>query len=422
MTIQSSIAGVLPAGHHALGPARDSAGELDTPEFRLLAACCRWPPSPPRNVAIRTAAAGVTDWNQFLALVKRHRVGGLCHDSLSMAAPELPPTVAGVLDARGSAIARRNLALAAETVRLQRLIEAAGIPVLVLKGVALAQLAYGSLKIKHARDIDLLVPPDFAKTALNILAGDGYTIMHPAAELNAAQLHAVFRHARELRLGRASKNFSVELQWGMTDNPVLLKDVSACSPSQTVALADGLAVRTLAPDELFAYLCAHGAQHAWSRLKWLADLNAMLAANSAVIERLYASAQHRGVGICAGQALLLCNRLFNLSVPSDLADEIARGTRTRRLVTVAMTTLAEPYAEAQTGRGLAGRARVMLAQFLLADGWAFFLAQCRVASTRTLDIVDLPLPAPLHRLYPFLRLPLLLWRRVRSVLKAKPSG
>ena len=35
---------------------------------------------------------------------------------------------------------------------------------------------------------------------------------------------------------------------------------------------------TLGADDLFAYLCAHGAYHAWFRLKWLADIGALLAA------------------------------------------------------------------------------------------------------------------------------------------------
>lgn len=265
---------------------------------------------------------------------------------------------------------------------MQRILEAANIPVLVLKGVALAQLAYGSLRIKHARDIDLLVPPDFAEAALQILAGEGYAIAHPAAQLSAAQRRAVFRYAREMRLARPGKTSPVELQWGVTDNRLLLKDVSAYSPSQTVALSDGLLVRTLAQEELFAYLCAHGAQHAWSRLKWLADLNALLLANSTAIERLYAGARRRGAEISAGQALMLCSRLFGLSLPGAVADQISRQNRMARLVTIAMKTLAEPYAEAHPARRLAGRMRVMLAQFLLANGVAYFLAQCRVASTR----------------------------------------
>ena len=47
--------------------------------------------------------------------------------------------------------------------RLQQLLDATDIPNVVLKGVALEQLAYGSLNKKQTRDIDLLVPPGICR-------------------------------------------------------------------------------------------------------------------------------------------------------------------------------------------------------------------------------------------------------------------
>ena len=38
---------------------------------------------------------------------------------------------------------------------------------------------------------------------------------------------------------------------------------------------------TLADEPLYAYLCVHGASSAWFRLKWIADLNALLAGRTA---------------------------------------------------------------------------------------------------------------------------------------------
>ena len=58
---------------------------------------------------------------------------------------------------------------------------------------------------------------------------------------------------------------------------MLLRQVGLGSPTQEVAVLDG-SLRTLGDKELFAYLCVHGASHCWFRLKWLADLNAWLAA------------------------------------------------------------------------------------------------------------------------------------------------
>jgi hypothetical protein len=130
-----------------------------------------------------------------------------------------------------------------------------------------------------------------------------------------------------------------------------------------------------------------------------------------------------GAGLCAGQALLLCNRLFDLNLPTALADEIQASERLRRLAAIAVKTMADEYAEGEAARGFVSTTRVMLAQFLLGKGWAFFAAQCRMESVRLLDVVDLPLPPALQFLYPFLRLPLWLWRRAKSAaMSARALG
>ena len=417
MAKPSNVGGSAPARHGQSG-ARAASG-IDTPEFRLIAACCRWPPSERRDAAIRDAAEKVGDWDRFLWLANRHRVAGLVHEALSSAELELPPAVVDALAARARHIARRNSILLAETVRLQCALESANIPCLILKGVALAQLAYGSLKTKHARDIDLLVPPDCAEAALHILEREGYALLYPAAQLTEAQRRAVFRYAREVQLFHPGNRLLVEMQWRLTNNPLLLKGVDAHSATQSVSPSDSVSIRTLAPADLFAYLCAHGAQHAWSRLKWLADLNALASADTTDILQLYRHAQSIGAGRCAGQALLLCNRLFDLNLPAPLKDEIDGARSLERLATIAVETMSDEYAEAERGRNSISAMRVILAQFLLGNGWEFFTAQYRAELVRTLDIVELPLPPTLQFLYPLLRLPLWLWRRATAAREAR---
>jgi hypothetical protein len=398
-----------------------AAGDGFSPAFVLAAACCRWPPTESRNAAVRAAACGIADWNDFLWLVNRQRVAGLVHDALSSAETAITPAIAQKLTARATRIVRQNLSYAAETARLQSALEAANIPVLALKGVALAQLAYGSIKTKDTRDIDLLVTPDQVEAALLILEGEGYALSYPAEHLSKAQRHAVFRYAREVQLVHRRNKLRVELQWRAANNPLLLKGVDATSPAQLVPLAGGTRVRTLAPDDLFAYLCVHGAQHAWSRLKWLADLAALVAGSDGGIERPYRHAQSIGAGFCAGQALLLCNQLLDLNLPAGLTDGIECDGRSVRLMRIAVKTMVSSRAEAATGRSFTSKIRVIAAQFLLGNGWAFFWTECRVEFVRIRDIIDLPLPAALHFLYPLLRLPLWLWRRASTVL-ARSGG
>jgi len=415
MTMRNQVAVSLRAGDRHAGFRRAAAGDAETAEFRLAAACCRWPPSPARDAAVRSAAAAVTDWDRFAQLaIARHRVAVLVRDALLSAGVIVPLPIAENLTRRAQRIARRNMGLATETVRLQRAFDAAGIAAVALKGVAVGQLAYGSFAAKHTKDIDFLVPPERAEEAMQLLKRENYRLKYPAADLSTSQRRAIIRYNRQFGFVHRSDRLLVEPHWYAAANPLLLQGIDAYSATQNVVLSEGNSVRTLATEDLFAYLCVHGARHAWSRLKWLADLNALIRTNGADPERLYRHAHSRGAGICAGLALLLCHRLFDLSLPTDLISEFQGQKRLRTLAAVAMKTMTATYAESHASRSFVERMRVMLAQFLLGRGWEFFFAECRWASVRTLDMVDLPLPPALHFLYPLLRLPLWLWRHAKT--------
>lgn len=381
------------------------------PEFVLVAACTRWPPSAVRNTAIRAAAAAVRDWHAFLPLLRRHRVAGLAQAALTAANVSLPPGIAAELAARAQRIARHNLLLAAESLRLQGLLAAAGIKSLILKGAALAQLAYSSHALKQTRDIDLLVLPRHAEVALQLLEREGYVLQSPAPHLSTAQRRALIRFGREAELHHPGSKLVVELQWRATDNPLLLRGVDANAYTQDVVLPNTSSLRTLGRDDLFAYLCVHGAHHSWSRLKWLADANALIGSNDSTIAAFYRHAKAIGAGLCAAQMLVLCQRFLAMPLPPELSDAFASDRRVATLASIAEAAIAAPTAETEGDGSLASLAQYMRTQFLLGRGAAFYAAQIRIAVIVPVDAIRVPLPPILQFLYPLLRLPLWLQRR-----------
>lgn len=382
-------------------------------EFALAAACCRWPLGEAALGAIRERGEAAIDWAVFVDVVRRQRVAGLVHNALAAARIDCPSAAAEKVAALARHFAAQNLQASAESVRLQREFDGAGIPTIVLKGVALAQLAYGSLAFKHTRDIDLFVPPEFALSAFPLLERAGYALFSPAERLSAAQRRGLVEYGKEVEYLHRGKSLRVEIQWRLAYNALLLKGIDAVSATQTVALPDG-DVRTLADDDLFAYLCVHGACHDWSRLKWLADLNAWISAKGdGEIARLYRHAQARGAGFCAGQALLLCHRLLDLSLPADLLGELHASRRLQRLLTIALQAMVGVDGRSEPDRGTIGVMRAVWTPFLLGQGPAYYAAQLRTACVGPADVIRWPLPRPLHFLYPILRVPLWLWRRVK---------
>ena len=73
---------------------------------------------------------------------------GLVHDGLTRAQPDVPPEIAREIGAQAATLVRENLAMARESLRLQRLFDDADLPVLFVKGASLAVLAFGNLGLR----------------------------------------------------------------------------------------------------------------------------------------------------------------------------------------------------------------------------------------------------------------------------------
>jgi hypothetical protein len=384
------------------------------PELSLMAACCRWPPSAERDEAVRACAAAAIDWDGFGKLVARHRVGGLVHDGLKQAGVAPPPELAGELAGEASDIARRNLAFAAECMALETMLEEAGADHLFIKGATLNILAYGTLALKKACDIDLLVDAAAYGEAVGLVERRGYRCEIPGPDPAREEILAWAKRHKHTLWTRAG--ITLELHASLVDNPPLLPGLSVRSPRQSVEVAPGMALPTLAKDELFAYLCAHGATHGWSRLKWLADLAALLKhEDEAEILRLHRRSEELGGGRSAGQALLLCAILFGMRLPAPLEEKLRRDRAIRMLVRIALKTATLGGLGRELDEMPLGTARIHASYLLLDRGTRYKWRQLG----RTLlgaSSEDAPLRKRLAR--PLLYAPRWLLRRARASREA----
>jgi hypothetical protein len=379
-----------------------------SPEFRLAAACAIWPPSDRRTGIIRAAAAGPLDWPRFLRVARRHQVIGLVHDGLTRLQPDVPPEIVRETGAQAAILVRENLEMARESLRLQRLFDEADLPVLFVKGAALSVLAFGDLGMRASQDIDLLVADETLPAATAILLRAGYCRSDPPPDISDAQLRMMMPLRKDLAFVHQVTRLQLELHWRLFLNPHAMAEASIVASSRVVPLAETAGLRTLGEEDLFAYLCMHGALHWWNRLKWLADINALLAAApGGGVERLVCAAESRGAGRAVGQALLLCQRLLGTRLP----DQAPLGTSAidRWLEATALSAMTG-VGEQDPHDTRFGTTRGSLSTFLLNPSWRYRLAELGVHFTNQADILALPLPRYLRFLYPVLRLPLWLWR------------
>lgn len=361
-------------------------------EFGLATACCRWPPSSARDESVSKAATGV-DWEHFLRVARRHRVEALAEDALRRAGVAVPAKVAKKLLADARTIVSLNLVFAAEARRVSDLLTAEGIRHLFLKGLTLNMLAYGSLGLKRSCDIDLLVDPEQYGAACDTLAASGYYCVLPGRSVSRRDLLEFAEAEKDTSWQHQTRPVKVELHQRLLANPLLLPGVGLSSPTQTVEIASGVRLETLAKEELFAYLCAHGALTAWSRLKWLADLCALLKNDDpAEIERLYRRTQRDFPCRAAAAALLLGHRLLALPLSRELVAELERDGMTRWLVRMALGTMLQGDAATELHEKPMGTWRIHASIFFLEGGWRYKCSEVKrkfkVVKARRILLLD----------------------------------
>ena len=342
---------------------------LDRREFHLLLRCCE------SNFATSASEcpkidAGI-DWQLFVDLARFHRVQGLAWNALAKS--DISPIAATALSDDARVIAATNLAISRECKAIAEAFAGARLPVLFLKGLTVAALAYRSPLLKMGWDIDILIAPANLASAAGVLRARGFALRLPRDLADLAPWHGWSKESVWTR----SDNVHVELHTRLADNLALVPSLDVHSPRQSLAIVPGVTIPTLATDELVAYLAVHGASSAWFRLKWISDFAALLDGRGGDdLERLYRRSLELGAGRAAGQAFLLADRLFGtLDHAPRLRGELDRDPSVRRLVQAAMTMLGRPPADPTEQRF--GTVAIHWTQFLLLPGLRYKASELR---------------------------------------------
>ncbi|QIK95826.1 nucleotidyltransferase family protein [Sphingomonas sp. HDW15A] len=335
------------------------------PEFRLLVQCCQWNFADASKSSVDLTDG--LDWKLVLALARRHRVQGLVWNALAQYANNMPVDIKDALASDARSIAANNLAIAGECRAILTEFDQAGISLLFVKGLTVGALAYRSPLMKMGWDIDLLIDARDLEEAARLLERRGYGVRIPSKR---AQLHAWHRPSKESVWSRDDL-FHVELHTRLSDNQRLIPTLGVHSPSQFVEVAPGVSLKTLAKEELFAYLSVHGASSAWFRLKWISDFGALIyGLCNEELERFYRVSQKMGAGRAAGQALLLADAMFNsLACSPALRKQIESDPANEWLARAAFQLMTGEVRE-PTERHL-GTLTIHWTQFFLRSGLGF---------------------------------------------------
>ncbi len=362
----------------------------------LLVACARTTLLPEDRVAAERAIEAGIDWERLPALAERHGVLPLVHRHLG-AEPlraHVPAAAAEALGRIGRMWGARGLWMANELATLLGELSARGIAALPFKGPLLAQQLYGSAALRQVVDLDILVRPHDLPSVAELLVARGFTTPSwGAAEVDALAL----AHSKDVTFHAPPPSWLLELHVGLqaADGRASYGFDDFADRLTTTSF---MGVETLAfpPEELLAYLCAHGAGHAWSRLSWVCDVAELLRRGLVTDwRRVDEAARLLGATRRVASGVRIAHELLGAPLPAGAP----RGDRWARSAArqVVRRTLAgnggEPTQlelfghKLRTDASAAARARRVL----------------RLLRPSVADRVTLPLPEPLRPLYVMLR-------------------
>ena len=218
--------------------------------------------------------------------------------------------------------------LSRELGRLLKRFEGERIPVIPLKGPALAEALYPHPALRPCSDLDLLIRRETLDRVDNLLLGLGYRRL---ADAHSFQFDLAFDRAT---LYEAPSGIHVDLHWGLVSDPRYSWDeregLTVWDRAVRVRVAGENALG-LCPEDLLLYLAVHLAvHHALAGLLWYYDLFLILERWAGTLdwEVLAARASRWRVRGALYFALLELERLFGSRVPAGVTARIEpRGPR-----------------------------------------------------------------------------------------------
>jgi hypothetical protein len=283
------------------------------PEFDLVLACLRWPQDTVDGARIRSLAQGPMNWPFLLEIVHQQKVVPLFLRNLETFASDLVPEQAyAALRASTEGNARSCIRRISHLLQLKRVFRDQAVDARIFKGIPLAITAFQDPTLRELGDIDLLVGEKDIFRVGDILRAHGYRRFEPRARLTPRRLRSYIAHQKDFSYEHPGSGIVIDLHWRLFRNLYLPANGGLAELGEEWLSLGSERIATLPVPRLLLYLCVHGALDGWLRLKWLADIAALL--RSMTADQLAATVETAARQQALPQlsaAIFLCNEMFD---------------------------------------------------------------------------------------------------------------
>jgi hypothetical protein len=316
--------------------------QTNSVEWAALTACCK----PTLDLVTLPQLFSQVNWSELLELAEDHgvmqllaagaqKISASADDSLASLVPaEIRETVTELQRAQSFF----TLRMSAELFRLAERFAAQGIPMMVVKGPALAMQAYGDAAMRNYGDLDFLVRHADIARATQLMMGAGYAPQIPLSAIAAGKIPGqyMFRQAEakllvELHNDRTMRYYPR----GLPIEEIFSRGVQVEMDARKI----------LAPcvEDHLILICIHGAKHFWERLMWIADVAALVKRQTGLRwEQAAAAAREVGAETMLHGGSLLAAEVLQAPVPAGVLARAQANSSARGMVEQVLRWLPEP--------------------------------------------------------------------------------
>jgi hypothetical protein len=335
---------------------------IDPTRDRLLLACVkgRWD-AQAREEVRQIVDENDVDWDGFCVQVGKHSMAPLIYHTLRDDDTILPLWVKEKLQSAYYQSARRNTLLYQELDQIVHVLNDAKIPVILLKGAALAIGVYGNIALRPMADIDLLVRKENMSRTEELFLEHGYEI-HDHAD-------SYLRHATFTRED-SGWPCRVEVHRHMVSSAYYRRSIPEkwLWPDPIEVIIDNASSLRLSPDAAIFHASLHVLDHIAieSTLLWLWDIVEISQCHDIDWDTLADRTIKFKIVLPIRSMLLECKELLDLPIPDDVLERmfaLGAGFLEKKAYQFCLSPVrssaGKTFLDLFAGEGLSGRFRLL---------------------------------------------------------------
>ncbi|TLP36825.1 nucleotidyltransferase family protein [Arcobacter arenosus] len=233
-------------------------------DIKLIIECCK---TEKNYTLLENIILQIKDWNKFINLSYSHGVFPLVYHTLKEFQDQIPIQVLAKLKSINLDIAKQNMLMTSELIKVMKLLEENYINAIAFKGPILSQMAYGDITLRQYVDLDILIDEKDLENSISLLNKNNYIT---DLSMDMLKNKICFKTLKDITMIGKFNGVNIEIHWKLFEDKYNNEKNNILHKKTFINFKE---ILTLSNELNIVYLCLHGSKHMWERIEWIIDID-----------------------------------------------------------------------------------------------------------------------------------------------------